>query len=392
MLGAIIGDIVGSFYEVEEIKALKSNPDKKRNYEERINILERSTPLFTSDCSYTDDTVLTLAIASSLMNNISFEEALRKYGLSEVSLGKDKYGRSRFGKGFVSWLNKEKIGDSYGNGASMRISPVAFFYDDLNYILEKTKEATIPSHNNEEAIICAEAVSTAIYLAKNNYSKEEIKAELIRRFDLNLSYDIENLQRNYTFSSRSIESVPEAIFCFLESNSFEDCLRKSISIGGDTDTIAAISCSIAEAFYGIPENLKEKALLFLPPKYQKLINNFYNILYLKQQLLELEICHDKFWDYINSRKKIIAAPVEIGIWGIFIDKDDNNNISNIRIIVPEIKDEQTLLVNIHEYAHAYELYQELGTSYKPDKESSESYAKSKEQEYLTKKKIYESES
>lgn len=231
MLGAIIGDIVGSIYEVEEIKAINTHPDKKRSYEERITILNNSTPLFISDCSYTDDTVLTTAIASSLLGKKSFEESLREYGLKEIELGKDKYGRSRFGKGFVSWLKKEKVGDSYGNGASMRISPIAYFYDDLDVILSKTKEAAIPSHNHEEAILGAQAVNTAIYLSRNNYSKEEIKKELERRFNLDLNFNLEELQHNYRFSSRTSESVPQAIYCFLESTSFEDCLRKSISIG-----------------------------------------------------------------------------------------------------------------------------------------------------------------
>lgn len=286
MLGAIIGDIVGSIYEVEEIKAINTHPDKKRSYEERIIILNNSTPLFISDCSYTDDTVLTTAIASSLLGKKTFEESLREYGLKEIELGKDKYGRSRFGKGFVLWLKKEKVGDSYGNGASMRISPIAYFYDDLDVILSKTKEATIPSHNHEEAVLGAQAVNTAIYLSRNNYSKEEIKKELERRFNLDLNFNLEELQHNYRFSSRTSESVPQAIYCFLESTSFEDCLRKSISIGGDTDTIAAISCSIAESFYGIPKEIEEKALTYLPNNYKRIITSFYSILNLKQQLLD----------------------------------------------------------------------------------------------------------
>ena len=136
MLGAIIGDIVGSLYEVEEVNAIKNTPDKKRSYEERIAILNSDTPLFQRDSSYIDDTVLTIAIAHSLLNNEAFSESLRKYGLEEISLGEDQYGRSRFGKGFISWLKNEKIGDSYGNGAAMRISSIAYFYDDLDYILK----------------------------------------------------------------------------------------------------------------------------------------------------------------------------------------------------------------------------------------------------------------
>lgn len=389
MLGAIIGDIVGSLYEVEEVNAIKNTPDKKRSYEERIAILNSDTPLFQRDSSYTDDTVLTIAIAHSLLNNEAFSESLRKYGLEEISLGEDQYGRSRFGKGFISWLKNEKIGDSYGNGAAMRISSIAYFYDDLNYILKKTEEATIPSHNNQEAIIGAQAVTTAIYLARNNYSKEEIKNELIERFNLNLDFSLEELQQNYRFSSRTNESIPQAIYCFLVSNSFEDCLRKSLSIGGDSDTIAAISCSIAEAFYGIPDNIKNKALTYLPEKYKLVLDKFYSIIYLKKQLLELGICHDEFWEYMNSHTKRIAADPSTGIWGAFTEVDQNNKLSSIRILVPVINDEKTLLINIHEYAHAYELYNELGSDYKIDQEHSEAFAKFKEQEYLIKKKIYE---
>ena len=389
MLGAIIGDIIGSTYEVEEVLALKQSPNKKRSYNERIAILKKETPLFLKESSYTDDTVLTSAIANALINNHPFEENLRKYGLEEISLGKDKYGRSRFGKGFVSWLKKETEGNSFGNGAAMRISPIAHYYDDLQIILEKTKEATIPSHNHEDAITGAQAVTTAIYLAKNKYSKQEIKEEIERRFNYNLNFNLEELQHNYRFTSQSSESVPQAIFCFLESTSFEDCIRKSISIGGDTDTIAAISCSIAECFYGIPEEIKQQVLPYIPIKYKKTIDEFYSIVYLKQQLLELKICHDEFWEYMRTRTKRLNVKIETGIWGTFTENDSQGNLINIRIIVPEIVDEKTLLINIHEYAHAYELYQELGTKYKPNIDQSEAYAVSKEKEYLLQKKVYE---
>lgn len=389
MLGAIIGDIIGSTYEVEEVLALKQSPNKKRSYNERIAILKKETPLFLKESSYTDDTVLTSAIANALINNHPFEENLRKYGLEEISLGKDKYGRSRFGKGFVSWLKKETEGNSFGNGAAMRISPIAHYYDDLQIILEKTKEATIPSHNHEDAITGAQAVTTAIYLAKNNYSKQEIKEEIERRFNYNLNFNLEELQHNYRFTSQSSESVPQAIYCFLASTSFEDCIRKSISIGGDTDTITAISCSIAECFYGIPKEIKQQVLPYIPIKYKKTIDEFYSIVYLKQQLLELNICHDEFWEYMRTRTKRLNAKIETGIWGTFTENDSQGNLINIRIIVPEIVDEKTLLINIHEYAHAYELYQELGTKYKPNIDQSEAYAVSKEKEYLLQKKVYE---
>lgn len=388
MLGAIIGDIIGSHYEVAEIIAMKNSSDKKRSYEERIKILDPNTPLFTSECSYTDDSVLTLAIASSLISPVSFTDSLKSYGNDEISLGVDKFGRSRFGKGFVSWIKGENSGDSYGNGASMRISPVAFFYDDLNIILTKTKEATIPSHNHPEAINGAEAISTAIYLSKNNYSKAEIKAYIEKNFGYSLDFDLEYLQRNYRFSSRTQDSIPQAIFCFLESNNFEDCLRKSISIGGDTDTIAAIACSIAESFYGVPDHLKERALSYLSPSYQNLITEFYSLLKLKKILIDLNICHDRFWEYMSSRTKRVNFPLNSYIWGTFTDQLDADGKPSIRILVPYLNSEAALCINIHEYAHAYEFYNllEIGADFATiDVNSSEEFAKSKEAEYKLKK-------
>lgn len=388
MLGAIIGDIVGSTYEVEEINAYKNSPNKKRSYEERIKILNREVPLFTSDCSYTDDSVLTIAISKSLTDGEDFEEVLREYGLQEIALGVDKYGRSRFGSGFVSWLKGEKVGDSFGNGASMRISPIGFYYDDLNYVLAKTTEATIPSHNHEEAIKGAQAVSSAIYLARNDFSKEEIVDFLESHFGYFFNYSLEDLQRNYTFSSKSNNSVPQAIFCFLESTDFEDCLRKSISIGGDSDTIAAIACSIAESYYGISEELKKQALSYLPVDYKNQVAKFYSILELKKHLLDLEICHDEFWEYMRFNTRRINYPLNSGVWGTFIDNKVGNHQPNIRILVPPLTSDFAYRINIHEYAHAYELFMLLKDNQNIDNvnvKNSEEFAKSKEQEYQLKK-------
>ena len=131
MLGAIIGDVVGSIYEVEEVKSLKESALKRRSYVDRIKILNKDIPLFTKDSSYTDDTVLTVAIIDAIMNDKKYETYLRKYGLSELSLGVDKYGRSRFGSGFISWLKNNYQGNSYGNGAAMRISPIGYYYNSL---------------------------------------------------------------------------------------------------------------------------------------------------------------------------------------------------------------------------------------------------------------------
>lgn len=268
MLGAIIGDVVGSYYEVLEVKEIKNG---HRSYEERIKILDQNTPLFTNNSSVTDDSILTFAIYKAIKENKPYEEMLKYYAKKEIDLGKDMYGRSRFGKGFVEWVNGNTQGTSYGNGASMRISPVGYLFDTLEEVKQESYKATIPSHNHEESILCAEAVSTSIFLLRNGISKEELK-EYIEKNYFKLDYDLEDLRRNYKFSSKSINSVPQAIFAFLESNSFEETIRNAISIGGDTDTIACIAGSLAESYYGIPEELLEQVKPYLKDYMKELLD------------------------------------------------------------------------------------------------------------------------
>lgn len=268
MLGAIIGDVVGSYYEVLEVKEIKNG---HRSYEERIKILDQNTPLFTNNSSVTDDSILTFAIYKAIKENKPYEEMLKYYAKKEIDLGKDMYGRSRFGKGFVEWVNGNTQGTSYGNGASMRISPVGYLFDTLEEVKQESYKATIPSHNHEESILCAEAVSTSIFLLRNGISKEELK-EYIEKNYFKLDYDLEDLRRNYKFSSKSINSVPQAIFAFLESNSFEETIRNAISIGGDTDTIACIAGSLAESFYGIPQELLEQVKPYLKDYMKELLD------------------------------------------------------------------------------------------------------------------------
>ena len=268
MLGAIIGDVVGSYYEVLEVKEIKNG---HRSYEERIKILDQNTPLFTENSSVTDDSILTFAIYKAIKENKPYEEMLKYYAKKEIDLGKDMYGRSRFGKGFVEWVNGNTQGTSYGNGASMRISPVGYLFDTLEEVKQESYKATIPSHNHEESILCAEAVSTSIFLLRNGISKEELK-EYIEKNYFKLDYDLEDLRRNYKFSSKSINSVPQAIFAFLESNSFEEAIRNAISIGGDTDTIACIAGSLAESYYGIPQELLEQVKPYLKDYMKELLD------------------------------------------------------------------------------------------------------------------------
>ena len=266
MLGAIIGDVVGSYYEVLETTT-------KRTYEDRIKILDNNTPLFNSESTYTDDTVLTCAIYDAIINgNCNYEEYLRMYGLKEINLGVDKYGRSRFGKGFVEWLKGNYIGTSYGNGCAMRISPIGYMFNDLNTIKEESYKATIPSHNHPESIMGAEAIATSIFFLRNGKSKEEV-IKYIKENYYNIDFDLEDLQRNNKFTSKTSICVPMAIYIFYISNGFEDAIRKAISIGGDTDTIAAIVGSLAEAYYSIPEEIKEGVKEYLNEDIIKLMYN-----------------------------------------------------------------------------------------------------------------------
>ena len=274
MLGAIIGDVAGSYYEVLEMNYYKKYKGP-RSYEERIKILDKNIPLFTEKSSCTDDSILTCAIYDAIKNgNCDYEKYLREYGLREINLGIDKYGRSRFGKGFISWLCGNYQGESYGNGAAMRISPVGYLFNSLEEVKKQSILATIPSHNNEEAIRGAEAVAVSIFLLRNNVSREDV-IKYIKDNYYEIDFDLEDLRRNYNFYSRSSKSVPQALYVFSKSNDFEDAIRKAISIGGDTDTIACIVGSLAEAYYGIPEDIKEAVKPYLNDYMVELINDVY---------------------------------------------------------------------------------------------------------------------
>ena len=273
MLGAIIGDVAGSYIEVLEIQ--KRNQNLKRDYNERIKIMDKSIPLFNENSSVTDDSILTIAIADAILNHVPYDFKLKEYGKREINLGLDKYGRSRFGRGFRDYISGTSKCDSYGNGCAMRIGPVGYLFDNLEKIKEESYKATITSHNNQESIKCAEAVATSIYLLRNGISKNELKKYITANY-FNLDFDIEDLRHNYKFSSIALSSVPQAIFCFLESKNFENAIRLSLSIGGDSDTIACICGSLSEAYYGIPDKIVSDVEKFIPDYMKIIINQFYN--------------------------------------------------------------------------------------------------------------------
>ena len=287
MYGAIIGDVAGSYPEVLEMNAKK---DKiKRSVMERKLIMDKSVPLFNENSSCTDDSVLTCAIADAILNNKDYGTTLKEYGLREVDMGKDLYGRSRFGKSFTEWITGDYIGDSYGNGSAMRISPVGFLFDDLDIIKEQSYKATMPSHNHPDSFKAAEAVAVSIYMLNCRISKEELK-KYIERHYFSLKFNLEDLREDYIFTSKATGSVPQAIYCFLISSDFEDAIRKAISIGGDTDTIAAITGSLAEAYYGVPEYLIEAVKPYIKDYMFPVIDKFYN----KEKSKVYEKCNRDF--------------------------------------------------------------------------------------------------
>lgn len=241
MIGAIIGDIVGSVYEWNNIKT-------------------KDFLLFSPACFFTDDTVMTLAVAEGLMNGSSAAaiiQAMKKYGRLYPNAG--------YGGGFDSWLLSEdtKPYNSWGNGSAMRVSPVAWAFDTLWEVEQYAEVSAAVTHNNPEGIKGAQATAAAIFLARKGKSKVEIKCYIESKYGYDLSRTLDEIRPCYSFNESCQETVPEAITAFLESVDFEDAIRNAISLGGDSDTLAAITGSIAEAAYIIPKKIERKALSFL---------------------------------------------------------------------------------------------------------------------------------
>lgn len=257
MIGAIIGDIAGSRFEF--------NNHKSKDFE-----------LFTGDCFVTDDSIMTLAVAKAIM------EAKREGELetaedegSYYSLVSDltvkymqeigrKYPDCGFGRMFYQWVfsNSPQPYNSYGNGAAMRISPVGFAAGSEDEVKKLSQAVTAVTHNHPEGIKGAEAVAMAIFMARKGASKTEIRDKINSSY-YTLDFTIDAIRDTYEFNETCQETVPQAIQAFLESASFEDAIRTAISLGGDSDTVAAITGSIAEAYYGVPTEIRDRALRYL---------------------------------------------------------------------------------------------------------------------------------
>ena len=241
MLGAIVGDIVGSVYEWDNIKT-------------------KDFPFFSPGCFFTDDTVMTVAIGEGLLNGGKAEDfiiALRKYGRLYPGAG--------YGARFADWLRsagKEPY-NSWGNGSAMRVSPVAWAGKTLLEVEGLATVSAAVTHNHPEGIKGAQATAAAIFLAREGKSKGDIKAYLESKYGYNLGRTLAEIRPLYRFNESCQETVPEAICAFLESLDFEDAIRNAISLGGDSDTLAAITGSIAEGAYGVPGKIAERALSIL---------------------------------------------------------------------------------------------------------------------------------
>ncbi len=250
MIGAIAGDIIGSVYEFYNIKTT-------------------DFPLFREDCSFTDDTVLTLALADSILHGKSYVSKLKEYY--------QYYPWVSYGSSFRNWADSRSSEpyNSWGNGSAMRVSPVGFAYNTLDRVLVEAKKSAEVTHNHPEGIKGAQATAAAIFLARSEKSKSHIKQYVENTFEYDLSEPLDSIRDYYTYDVSCQGSVPQAIISFLESDHYEDAVRKAISIGGDSDTIACIAGGIAQAFYdGVPEPIEAKARSLLDERLNAVVAEF----------------------------------------------------------------------------------------------------------------------
>ena len=258
MLGAIIGDIVGSRFEFRN--------NKSKEFE-----------LFNNKCTFTDDTVMTLAIAKAILHSKSDYSDLSSLSIKYMQEVGRNYPSCGYGGSFGLWVfsNNPKPYNSFGNGAAMRVSPVGFVAKSLDQAISLSKKVTEVTHNHPEGIKGAEATAVAIYLARNGYNINDIKNYIDKHY-YKMNFTLDEIRDTYKFNETCQDTVPQAIMAFLESTSFEDAIRNAISIGGDSDTIAAITGGIAEAYYGVPIEIRENALKYLDENLKSILLEFEN--------------------------------------------------------------------------------------------------------------------
>jgi len=250
MIGAIAGDIIGSVYEFH-----------------RTTITDFE--LFTAQSTFTDDTVLTVAVADCILHGKDYATVLKEYGC--------RYPYAGYGAMFHKWLGSSdcKPYNSYGNGSAMRVSPVGFAFDILDEVLAEAKRSAEVSHNHPEGIKGAQAVAAAIFLGRQRKSKKYIRSYIEKTFKYDLHQTLDEIRPDYRFDETCQGSVPQAIIAFLESSDYEDAVRKAVSLGGDADTIACITGGIAHAYYeDIPEYIIREARKRLNKELLDIVDKF----------------------------------------------------------------------------------------------------------------------
>ena len=250
MLGAIAGDIIGSVYERSHVKVT-------------------DFPLFPEGATFTDDSVLTAAVADCLLHDRAYDENLRKFYRFYPNAG--------YGYLFSRWGRSDDLGpyNSFGNGSAMRVSPVAYAHDSLDAVLAEAEASATVTHDHPEGVAGAKAVAAAIFLARRGAGKAEIKAYVAGTFAYDLDRSIEEIRPSYSFDATCPGSVPEAIIAFLESSDFLDAVRRAVSLGGDADTQAAVAGAIAEAFYeGVPAEIESEVFARLDERLAGVTRNF----------------------------------------------------------------------------------------------------------------------
>jgi len=252
MLGAIVGDVLGSIHEYNPIKTKKFK-------------------LMNAKCVFTDDTVMTVAVADSLMNGKSYVESLQMWGSS--------YPLAGYGGWFNKWIYSDfpEPYNSFGNGSAMRCSSIGWLFDDEDSVLMEAEKSAAITHNHPEGIIGAQAVTLGVLMGRQGFSKKEIKEKLESLVGYNLSQKLEQIRPRYSFDVTCQGSVPQAIIAFLESKDFEDAIRNAISLGGDADTQACIAGALAEAYYMIiPDQIKEFVIKKLTPDIFNVIHQLHS--------------------------------------------------------------------------------------------------------------------
>ena len=256
MLGAIIGDIVGSKYEFNNIRT--------KNFE-----------LFSYGCDFTDDSVMTVAIAKAILDCEKDYHLLSQKAIENMRRFGVMYPHRGYGERFAKWLYSDKPQpyNSCGNGSAMRVSACGFAGKSLADVIALSHAVTEVTHNHPEGIKGAEATAVAIFLAKSGENITYIRRYICENY-YNIDFTLNDIRRTYHFGETCQTSVPQAMEAFFESCDFEDAIRNAISIGGDSDTIAAIAGGIAEAYYGIPESIQSKARRYLDMEMQIILNEF----------------------------------------------------------------------------------------------------------------------